>query len=57
MPQKVTYHLLLQSNEPSSDFGQKNADSLELLRGKSGTVFGLMCGVNMSIKVRSTPKP
>ncbi|KAG7007716.1 argininosuccinate lyase [Physcia stellaris] len=29
---------------------KKNADSLELLRGKSGRVFGLMCGVNMSIK-------
>ena len=35
---------------------QKNADSLELLRGKSGRVFGLMCGVNMSIKVRFLPK-
>ena len=34
---------------------QKNADSLELLRGKSGRVFGLMCGVNMSIKVGFYP--
>lgn len=29
---------------------KKNPDALELLRGKSGRVFGLMAGLNMSIK-------
>lgn len=29
---------------------KKNPDSLELLRGKSGRVFGTMCGLMMSVK-------
>ena len=29
---------------------KRNADALELLRGKSGTVFGLMAGLSMTLK-------
>ena len=29
---------------------KKNPDSLELLRGKSGTVFGMMAGLSMTVK-------
>ena len=53
MPQKVDLAPL--SSQTNAKSAQKNSDSLELLRGKSGRVMGQMMGLMVTTKVRLLP--
>ena len=53
MPQKVDLTPL--SSQTNAKVTQKNSDSLELLRGKSGRVMGQMMGLMVTTKVRPFP--
>ena len=62
MPQKVEVTSFTQSNKSGlAKSTQKNSDSLELLRGKSGRVMGQMMGLMVTTKVcpstRIPPEP